>query len=126
MKYSSSNQGWTVNALAPDYTWYIGTGLNNKLSSTSIPPGSTGYQTNAQGCSGTPGNGCAFPTYAECVAYSKQLPPVNVTIATPSSLGVFLVDGANGANDYGDNVPGTSEAGGRNPAWSIKAFNCGP
>lgn len=44
-----------------------------------------------------------------------------MTLTTPSKLGVFLVDGPNGTNNFGDNVAGDSIAGGSNPSWSVKA-----
>jgi hypothetical protein len=118
MKYGTA-QGWTVNALGPDYTWYIGTALGTKLPGpNNVPPGAFGFEK----CTNKPkGAGCAFDNYQDCVRYSKTLPPLSVTITTPSQLGVYLVDGANGANNYQDNVQGSTVSGGSNPNWSVKA-----
>lgn len=118
MKYGGG-QLWTVNAQYPDYGWYIGVGASNKLSQA---PGAVGYS--SCGNNQTPGQGCGFQIFADCVAYSQNIvnvPPKEVTLASSSTLGVWIQDGANGGNQYGDNVAGE---GGKNPSWLVKLKNC--
>jgi hypothetical protein len=123
MKYGGG-QLWTVNAQFPNYGWYIGTVRNDKKAEA---PGAKGYL--PCGIPGgsiqlSPGNGCGFEDFNKCVDYSKNLanvPPVVVTLTSSSELGVWIQDGANGANEYGDNVAGID---GRNPSWSVRLQGC--
>jgi hypothetical protein len=122
MKYGGT-QGWTVNAQGPDYTWYIGTALKSKLPGpNNVPPGALGFQL-ACPVGSSRGTDCGFASYQDCVDWSKTVPPVSIIVTTPSNLGVYLVDGVNGANNFGDNVAGTTVPGGSNPSWSIKALD---
>ena len=122
MKYGGT-QGWTVNAQGPHYTWYIGTALKSKLPGpNNVPPGALGFQL-ACPLGSSRGTDCGFASYQDCVDWSKTVPPVSIIVTTPSNLGVYLVDGVNGANNFGDNVAGTTVPGGSNPSWSIKALD---
>jgi hypothetical protein len=118
MKYGGG-QSWTVNAEFPNYAWYIGTAANVE---TAHAPGAVGYTACTPGK--TPGLTCGFEDFNECVKYSKNLanvPVVPVTLTSSSELGVWIRDGANGGNQYGDNIAGE---GGNNPKWSVKLKGC--
>ena len=98
----------------PNYNyigWFIGTGLNDEKAKA---PGAFGYTGCGLGL--TPGEGCGFDTYEQCVAYSKTRPPVEVTLTSSSGLGVWLKDLP---NQYQDNVAGV-----KNPSWSVKLKGC--
>lgn len=106
MLYSSSGQGWTVNAYAlgnpssSDHWWITAQGA---LLSSVIPPGTVGYLV---------GQG-AFATFDACVQANLQQAPVDFDFAG-GTLGVWLEDGP-----YSDNVAGP---GGRAPSWSLQCL----
>ena len=136
MKYGGG-QGWTVNALGPDYTWYIGPSAGAKLTwsanvspgqcvgtgaGSCVPPGASGYATPCPAGS-TAGINCGFVDYASCNAFGLNLPGLKVKITSATTLGVFLVDGPNGSNNYGDNVAGSTVPNGKNPSWTIRSID---
>ncbi len=62
MKYGTV-QGWTVNALGPDYTWYIGTALGTKLPGpNNVPPGVLSTTTKTASAIRKPCHRCQSPS----------------------------------------------------------------
>jgi hypothetical protein len=99
MMYSSSGQGWTVNAYqgSPDSWWLVGATTADRIV---VPPGTVGWQVDAG----------AFENFDDCVAASKLAAPVDFQF-DGGPIGVWLQD-----SPYSDNVAGEN---GRNPKWDL-------